>query len=300
MTSQPRNVLHFRVADIAFAVDFRDKDNVRGLIPAYKAFFVDGYDGEVDMMVRVESGLVDSEPEGEEIGQFDTGGTVHGVFRLPNGGYKFHLRNLGHEIVCAVRTDADFKNIKATLTEDKRFRGYGLNNCLMICFAYCAAYRRTVLMHASVVERNGKGYLFLGKSGTGKSTHTQLWIRHLRGSRLLNDDNPAVRVDEDGKVTVFGTPWSGKTPCYHNESAPVGAFVQLEQWKENLIERETIINSFAAILTSCSTMMWDKPSYKQICDTVTAMITHVPVYHLRNLPNEDAVHLSHDTISQPV
>ena len=298
--TQSQTLLHFRVADIVFAVDYRDEGRLRPLIPSYKPFFLENYDGKVDMMVRVEPGLVDEKPEGEEMGQFDTGGTVHGVFRLADGGFKFHLRNLSHEIVCAVRTDARFTKIEATLTEDKRYRAFGLNNCLMICFAYCAAYHRTVLMHASVVERNGRAYLFLGNSGTGKSTHTQLWIRYIRGSRLLNDDNPAVRLSDDGNVTVYGSPWSGKTPCYHNESASVGAFVRLEQWRENIIERETVINAFADILASCSTMMWDKPSYTRICDTVTGVIGQVPVYHLRNLPNEAAAHLSHETISQHV
>ena len=294
----PSTLLHFRVADIVFAVDYRYTDNPRRLLPAYRKFFLPSYEGAVDMHVTVAPALVHNEAEGKEMGQFDTGGAVHGVFLLAEGGYKFQLRDLRGNIAAAVRTDACFSQIEATLTDDDYSRAYGLNNTLMICFAYCAAYRNTLLMHASVVERDGRAYLFLGKSGTGKSTHTQLWIRHLRGSRLLNDDNPALRVMDDGQVKVFGTPWSGKTPCYINASRPVGAIVRLEQWKENIIVRESVVSAFADILTSASTMMWDKPSYDRICQSCTEVISRVPVYHLRNLPNEAAVRLSHDTISQ--
>lgn len=69
-------------------------------------------------------------------------------------------------------------------------------------------------MHASVVAtETGKGYLFLGKSGTGKSTHTGLWLQQFSDCHLLNDDNPIVHVDSLGKqATVFGSPWSGKNP----------------------------------------------------------------------------------------
>lgn len=53
-----------------------------------------------------------------------------------------------------------------------------LNNFLMMLYAFNAARHHTLLMHASVVAtETGKGYLFLGKSGTGKSTHTGLWLQ---------------------------------------------------------------------------------------------------------------------------
>lgn len=298
MEQLKKQKLSFRVAELVFTLDYEGVTNARRLIPSYKNFFLPDYEGKADMAVKVAPGLVSDAPEGKEMGQFDTGGTVHGVYLLPGGGYKFLLRNLSGEIACSVRTDQRFEHVEASLTDDERYQPFGLNNALMICYAYCAAYHRTVLMHASVAVRDGRAYMFLGKSGTGKSTHTQLWVRYLRGSRLLNDDNPAVRVAEDGSVTVYGTPWSGKTPCYHNEHAPVGAIVRLEQWKENLIARDTVIMAFAAVLASCSTMMWDKPSYNQICDTCSAMVAKVPVYHLRNLPNEAAAQLSYETISR--
>lgn len=300
MNQASNSLLFFRVADIVFAVDYGYSDNPRHLLAPYKNFYMPDYKGDVDMYVRVAPNLVDAEPEGKEVGQFDTGGAIHGVFLLAEGGYKFQLRTVGGEVAAAVRSNARFTEVFVTLTEKKAYQAYGLNNALMICFAYCAAYHEVVLMHASVVEREGRAYLFLGKSGTGKSTHTQLWIRHLRGSRLLNDDNPAVRFDEQRGAIVYGTPWSGKTPCYQNEQKPVGAFVRLEQWKENVISREPVIAAFTDVLTSCSTMMWDKPSYDHIVGTCSQLVGSVPVYHLRNLPNKEAAELSFDTISKPI
>lgn len=113
-------------------------------------------------------------------------------------------------------------------------------------------------MHASVTENKGFAYLFLGKSGTGKSTHSSLWLKYIANSELLNDDNPAVRCFPDGRIIVYGTPWSGKTPCYRNKSLPVGAFVRLQQHPQNEIQEEPKIKAFASILSSCSTMIWDK------------------------------------------
>lgn len=89
---------------------------------------------------------------------------------------------------------------------------FQLNTAIMIAFAAASAPEQTLLMHASVIAKEAGAYLFFGTSGTGKSTHSRLWLENVEGSSLLNDDNPALRVI-DGKVIVFGTPWSGKTPC---------------------------------------------------------------------------------------
>ena len=144
--------------------------------------------------------------------------------------------------------------------------------------------------------KNGKAYCFLGKSGTGKSTHSGLWLEHIADTDLLNDDNPAIRVME-GVVYVYGTPWSGKTPCYRNLRMLAGGFLRLEQAPENSIRCESKLQGFASIISSCSSMIWDKPSYHAICDTVSMVAERVPVFYLRNLPNRDAALLSHATMT---
>jgi serine kinase of HPr protein (carbohydrate metabolism regulator) len=57
----------------------------------------------------------------------------------------------------------------------------------------------TLKLHASVIEKEGRALLFLGKSGTGKSTHSRLWQQYVPGCSLLNDDEPVVRVNDEQK-----------------------------------------------------------------------------------------------------
>lgn len=90
-------------------------------------------------------------------------------------------------------------------------------------FALSTDDKGTVLFHAAVVSHEGRGYMFLGPSGTGKSTHASLWLKYIDGTELVNDDNPVVRITDDGQATVFGSPWSGKTPCYRHVSYPWAA-----------------------------------------------------------------------------
>ena len=80
----------------------------------------------------------------------------------------------------------------------------------------------TVALHGSCIVYKGKAVLFLGESGTGKSTHTRLWRENIAGSKLLNDDSPIVRYEEGG-VWVYGSPWSGKYSfVYKAECYPFG------------------------------------------------------------------------------
>lgn len=162
----------------------------------------------------------------------------------------------------------------------------------MMAYAFNTACRGTLLMHASVIKKDDRAYLFLGKSGTGKSTHSRLWLEHIPGCELLNDDNPIVHYNKKtGKAIAYGSPWSGKTPCYKNISAPVGAFVRLEQAPENDIKREGAARAFAFLLPSCSCLKEAEALNNGIIETVKRLAANQPVYHLKCLPDRAAAEL---------
>ena len=172
-----------------------------------------------------------------------------------------------------------------------------VDNALMIQFAMASACLNTALFHSATVSFEGKGYMFLGKSGTGKSTHARLWLKHINGVELMNDDNPAVRIKPDGTTVVYGTPWSGKTPCYKNVSAPLGAIVLLSQAPYNKITRLNGIGAYAAIVPSISGKRWDSRIADGLHETENALAAGIPVWHLDCLPDADAAHLCKETIA---
>lgn len=92
------------------------------------------------------------------------------------------------------------------------------------------------LMHGSVVAVDGEGYLFTAKSGTGKSTHTKLWMEQF-GERavMVNDDKPLIEVRESG-IVVYGTPWDGKHHRSTNIGVPLKAVCQVKRGEKNRIE----------------------------------------------------------------
>jgi hypothetical protein len=187
---------------------------------------------------------------------------------------------------------------KGRLITTGRHVKMAIDNALMIMYALATADRQTVLFHAAVVSHEGRGYMFLGPSGTGKSTHASLWQRYIAGTALVNDDNPVVRIGEDGEATVYGSPWSGKTPCYRNVRYPLGAIVLLSQAPYNKIQRLGAIHAYAALVESISGKRWDGHIADGLHQTENALASSIPVWHLECLPDEEAAKLCNETITR--
>ena len=290
--------VYYKVGRHHYCVNFSDEKNTSALLPSSEPFRVGDVPNDEPLLFEL---IVDDTwrpaKKGKEIGQFDCGGNNHGVYHLEDGSYQILVSDVSGRQCCLIQATADFSSGNVCLNGDESMRNFGLNNALMMMYAFAGADKMTVLMHASVVRREGKGYLCLGVSGTGKSTHTHNWLQYVPDTDLMNDDNPVVRVCEDGVARVFGSPWSGKTPCYRNVEAPIGAFLQLKQAPYNKIERMKIVDGYASLLPSCSVMKWDRRDYVGTSDTVAKLLELVPVYFLENLPDEEAVKMSYEAMT---
>lgn len=206
-------------------------------------------------------------------------------------------------ICCELVCDADFTRGMLRIDRDCQDVRFCIDNGLMLMYAFRTTPLMTLEMHAAVVVKkeamgNGligeargdeaKGFLFLGHSGTGKSTHARQWLAAYDDAWLLNDDNPILRVMDDGQVRVYGSPWSGKTPCYKNIDVPVGAIVKLSQAPQNKIERVSLPQAYAYILSSASGLKMEQAMADSMYEAIKHIITHTPCYHLACLPNTEA------------
>lgn len=239
----------------------------------------------------------DLPPAGDEMARFEDENGSMTLFALPDGGRAVHLFPPVGAECCRLYMKSGYRRAMVWPGNETGKHPYGLDTALMMLYAFASAPRDTLLLHASVVEKDGKGYLFLGRSGTGKSTHSRLWIEHVGGSRLLNDDNPVVRI-VGGRPWVFGSPWSGKTPCYRNEGVPVGAVVRIRQAPANGIRRLSPVESYASLLTSSSGMAWEKELADGRDRTLQRVAASAPCWMLQCLPDAEAALLCAGTVGK--
>ena len=165
-----------------------------------------------------------------------------------------------------------------------------IDNAVMVMYALSTADKATALFHAAAVSLDGHGYMFLGKSGTGKSTHAGLWVKHIEGAVLINDDNPVVRIT-DGQAVVYGSPWSGKTPCYRNVSYPLGGIVLLSQAPYNQIQRLSGLEAYMTLMSSISGQRWNEGIADGLHQTENELASNMPIWHLECLPDKAAAEL---------
>lgn len=167
---------------------------------------------------------------------------------------------------------------------------------LWMAFGTAALSRGVAALHASAVCVQGKAVLVLGESGTGKSTHTRLWREYIPGAELLNDDSPFLEASEEG-VRVWGSPWSGKTPCYRDLAFPVAGIVRLVQAPHNQIRRLSTLEAVGALLPSFPpSFAYDRAAKDRVLTLISHTLMRVPVFRLECRADEEAARVCYGEI----
>lgn len=180
----------------------------------------------------------------------------------------------------------------------KSYQNYAMDSNEYTWFGYrfyCELINHGGLfLHASAVALDDRAYLFSADSGTGKSTHTGLWLKYFGKERafLINDDKPALLKGKGGYLAC-GTPFSGKYDLSRNAMVPVQALCFLERASENSIRkiesREAVQRIFTQIMRSS-----DRAVMEEILAMLDEFLTAVPVYVLRCNISSDAVKTAYE------
>ena len=286
----------FQVAGLSFSLDLPEGHPAEERLHNYDPFTLTSLPEEAPIF---ELSVIDECPEGPREALFrakeESGEPVVGLFRQGDGYLAEFAPVPGAPVCGVVQMSGDFRTGRLWVGGSPADQAFAVNNALMLLYAFAAAPFSALEMHASVVTRGGRGFLFLGRSGTGKSTHSRLWLEHVDGTELLNDDNPVLRV-VDGVARVYGSPWSGKTPCYKAQDVPVGAIVRLSQAPQNRIVRLGAVQAYASVMASCSGFRPIRAIADAQHETLSAIAAGVPCYHLECLPDADAARLCQQTV----
>jgi len=173
--------------------------------------------------------------------------------------------------------------------------GYIENICLYRNICMQLPTKGRMLLHCSVLGYEDNAYAFLGKSGTGKSTHTRLWLKYLPSAKVINGDKPILEYKE-GEFIVYGTPWMGKEHWGENTKAPLKGLCFLEQAKTNEIRRlscsEAASRLFLQIL-----LPHDEENAAAALELADKIVTEVPAYLLKCDISEEAAQKSFEALT---
>lgn len=157
-----------------------------------------------------------------------------------------------------------------------------------------AVQRHMLQLHSSLIEHEGRGLMFLGPSGIGKTTQAELWNKY-RDALIINGDIVFVQETEDGFLG-WGTPWHGSSPYCENTSVPVKALVVLKQAPENSIRELTGFEKVTAVSNSVFYPRWLENGMELCLETLDHLLSALPVYELSCRPDEEAVKLTESIV----
>ncbi len=284
---------NYNVAGFGFSIE--GESDVLALLTNYDPFRVEH---PIDpMLFRLVLGEVKPEPTMEHVFT-DTSDDDMPRIEVYHVGRDWQIQLAMYKTspICAImRVSEDFSQVR--LQADPAVIKFAIDNAAMLIYAFSTADKGVLEMHASVTVKDGKGFLFLGKSGTGKSTHSRLWLETFPEAWLLNDDNPVLRLLPNNEVHVYGSPWSGKTPCYINREVPVGGIVKLTQAPANAIHTLSLPEAYAYMLASSSGLKIVPAMMDALYNTIASVIQIIPVQGLECLPDTDAAKLCESTIN---
>ena len=290
----------FSIAELTIKLIFKEDGlNNLSLLPSFSPFEIaepSKEDNLFELTIDDKTAPI-AKSERVRIKTIDTGNGNIIVDQTNDGRHQFIIKDINGNSCCLLIANKEFSVCQCALNGNYDMRSFGLNNAIMIAYAFASCKYNTLLVHASLVRQNGYGYAFIAKSGTGKSTQVSMWLKHLPNCDLMNDDNPIIRIIDNVPV-IYGSPWSGKTPCYRNIKAHLGAITQIDRAPQNSIDRLSPIDALENFIPACSSIRWDENIYDDIIKNITQVIEKTPFYILHCLPNKEAAVICNKTISR--
>ncbi|MBE7047983.1 MAG: hypothetical protein E7393_01225 [Ruminococcaceae bacterium] len=212
--------------------------------------------------------------------------------KTKNNGYAFYDRveEFSDKVLNALVADSEFRNIEVwhcptfLLNIEEDYRAYYIIQKIL---RFALLMHNGLIVHASSLAYQNQGLLFSAPSGTGKSTHTNLWLQHAPGTIIVNDDMPIIRI-ENQIPYLYGAPWSGKNSIHQNIRVPLSAFVFLER---DVTCSLTPMDTMEAVWRLFDAIR--KPAIPDLAekslDIVARLISTVPAYLLRCDMSKEAV-----------
>ena len=187
------------------------------------------------------------------------------------------------------------KNTDKIIIENCKISTEGVTELILVGFYTYIIKDGGVLVHASLIDYNNEGIIFVGSSGVGKTTQAILWEKYMDGE-IINGDKVILECDERGKVYAWGSPWKGSSPYNKNKKTPLKAIVMLEQSKENIINYLRGTEALGMFLPHIFYPYWSEVCVNELMSNIDICMQNVSVYKLCCKPDEEAVRLTKERI----
>ncbi|MGQ9525268.1 MAG: hypothetical protein ACUVTZ_10565 [Armatimonadota bacterium] len=150
------------------------------------------------------------------------------------------------------------------------------------------ARKKGCILHACGLVESGKGILFCGVSGAGKSTMARIWMD--TGVTILSDDRIIVRR-MDGVLRMYGTPWHGDANVCDPGDAPLEKLFFIVHADHNYAKPISPVDAASRLLVRCFPPFYFRDGMHFVTDFLAQIAEEVPCYELGFVPDKSVVDL---------
>lgn len=214
--------------------------------------------------------------------------TTDGYLRI----YKPLIEEDGCQVACLLRKNGENIMYYPEARWHSKYRNY-LHCTHLICGERMLLHQDALLLHSSVVLKDGKAVLFCGASGAGKSTQAKLWQEHL-GAEVINGDR-CVIMRRGSTFLGGGSPFAGTSGIYSPKQAPIAGIFILNKADENKVSK-AFRGGFHTLYSQTTVNAWDKNFVDFVSNFYTSLLDTVPVFELSCRADKDAAMLAYNTL----
>jgi hypothetical protein len=216
--------------------------------------------------------------------------------------WRIHRQGVGYRIECQSDKFGNAPYKIAIFNDDFTRGGIAMRRDLLslelgpldypldeVLVAHLLGRGRGVELHScGIIDSAGRGHLFVGVSGAGKTTTARLWGEDAKA--IVSDDRVIIR-EQDGVMRMYGTPWHGEARLSLAVSAPLAGVYLLMQSTSNELRAIPRAEAVARLFGCAFPPLYDAAAVDFTLNFLDRIAERVPVRELRFTRDRGAVDL---------
>jgi hypothetical protein len=144
-----------------------------------------------------------------------------------------------------------------------------------------------IILHSACVSFKGKGSLFAGVSGSGKSTISEIWQKDGE-AEVLTDERVIIREHEND-LWAYGTPWHGTSKIHKNRGAPIGKIFFIKHGEANRTIPISEVDAANRLMVRCFPTFWNREGMQFAVDFCLRVARERECYELEFVNDSSVV-----------
>lgn len=184
----------------------------------------------------------------------------------------------------SILSNANAKTVDIFISDIETYHECSLKHLIRPRFlSFLLLPRHGLVIHACAIRYEAQGWLFIGRSGAGKSTISALW-KDQHDALPLSDETVVIRRIGN-EFFVYGTPWCSSAGIVSAKHAKLWKVFFIYHEQENVVLEKKRMEAVTSLLSQTFLPMWLPSQVNNSIRLLKEIAVSTPCYDLGFVPN---------------